>query len=184
MENLRDHSVRRRNNESHEKAVTTKLFTLCGIIVAVEPFTIWVLVAMYLQFLPRGNSRLGNFSSFYSNCRDMAFHGRWGCRGSYNYINSRTHNKAFAFSLTQTNLQFHLLYFTLLLFCLIIYNLLFQVFNISVLFACVQVKCSIAIQYAVTDGIQWIINQLQLPEAARIFTFTRIRIFKDYLQRK
>lgn len=84
----------------------------------------------------------------------------------------------------QTNLQFHLLYFTLLLFRLIIYNLLFQVFDISVLFACVQVKCSIAIQYAVTDGIQWIINQLQLPEAARIFTFTRIRIFKVYLQGK
>ena len=102
-------------------------------------------------------------------------------RGSYTYINNRTHNEAFAFSLMQTNLQFHLLYFTLLLFRLIIYNLLFQVFDISVLFACVQVKCSIAIQYAVTDGIQWIINQLQLPEAARIFTFTRIGIFKDYL---
>ena len=97
-------------------------------------------------------------------------------------INHRAHNEAFAFSFSQTNLQFHLLYFTLLLFCLIIYNLLFQVFNISVLFACVQVKCSIAIQYTVTDGIQWIINQLQLPEATRIFTFTRIGIFQGYLQ--
>lgn len=59
----------------------------------------------------------------------------------------------------------------LLLFGLIVNNLFLQVLHISVLFTGVQVQCAVSIQHAISDLVQRIVNELQLPEAARIFTW-------------
>ena len=71
-----------------------------------------------------------------------------------------------------TNLQLQLLYMGLLLFGLIVDNLLFQVLHISVLFAGIQMQCTVPIQHAIPDLVQGIVNELQLPEATRILTWT------------
>ena len=59
---------------------------------------------------------------------------------------------------------------TLLLFGLIVNNLLLQVLYIRVLFTGVQVQCAVPVQHAIPDFIQGIVNDLQLPETARILT--------------